>query len=426
MIRSIITLFLTLISIIGFSQTNDVFRMVGNGTWSVVNDSTYSATVVFQADLTGKGYLANQITTSYRLFSPIGAVYRISNVSGSTFSQATLTIVELVEATAAPTGQVMVYNPDGRETVPQNPFGSTGSTAQLQAAIDTWNSTLIGGAFSQTFTVAGDAIEAQGDTIHIGGPMDSNRQIDATGDTLVFKGVGGLFHVDSSATAKFQSLQLQRKINSTGDLIIDMTIATTVTLPNLPDGSVKYVSNNSVGTVELEGADPSTIGGVDSILIEPGGSAFVVYNSSQDNWDIISTGGTTTSPTSTLEVDSLVNGTVTAWVSRNGGSLTTMTNPGAGIYTFTLGGNAEYDRLSIQGNNANLNGSNEMVININNSPHGRSHRYMVQLYDANNGALVDQQVTGTNHIQTVSGVITTLTIPGLNGFGATGYIIEIE
>ena len=66
-----------------------------------------------------------------------------------------------------------------------------------------------------------------------------------------------------------------------------------------------------------------------------------------------------------------------------------------------------------------------MVINIISNT-GRSRRTILQLYDANNGALVDQQVTGTNHTQTISGVTTTLTVPGLNGFGATGYIIDLR
>ena len=103
--------------------------MVGNGSWSTVNDSTYTATITFQADLTGQGYLANQITDTFRLFTPIEQVYRVDSVWNATFSSASLRVVEWNGDHGAPIGQVMVYNPDGRETLPQAPFGSTGSTA---------------------------------------------------------------------------------------------------------------------------------------------------------------------------------------------------------------------------------------------------------------------------------------------------------
>ena len=67
-----------------------------------------------------------------------------------------------------------------------------------------------------------------------------------------------------------------------------------------------------------------------------------------------------------------------------------------------------------------------MILRIDNSANSINRRFILQLYDANNNALVDQQLTATVHTQSVAGNITTLTIPGLNGFGATGYIIEIR
>lgn len=124
--------------------------------------------------------------------------------------------------------------------------------------------------------------------------------------------------------------------------------------------------------------------------------------------------------------DALTSGAVTVDSDRFGGSATVLTNPAAGEYTLTVQSGAFLENATVFGTNATLNGSNEMVLRINNSANSLDRRFSVQLYDANNGALVDQQVTGTNHVQTVSGNITTLTIPGLNGFGATGYFIEIR
>lgn len=122
------------------------FRMIGTAddAWTVVDDSTYTVGVTFNNDLTGNSYLATQITTSFRMFTPTEQVYRISVAADLTFNTATLTVVEFGGDHGTPIGQLMVYNPDGNTSVPQAPFGSTGSTAQMQAAVDSYNARLIG------------------------------------------------------------------------------------------------------------------------------------------------------------------------------------------------------------------------------------------------------------------------------------------
>lgn len=148
------------------------FRMVGVGSWSTVDDSTYTATVNFEADLTGNSYLATQIINGYRVFTGTEQLYTISNVANATFSSAELTVIEYQGDHGAPIGQVMVFNPDGRETLPQVPFGSTGSTAQIQAAIDTYNARLESGVpeniYNTSDTVSGTRIVQLGD-----GPGDN-------------------------------------------------------------------------------------------------------------------------------------------------------------------------------------------------------------------------------------------------------------
>lgn len=260
------------------AQTTDVFRMVGSATWSTVNDSTYQGTVNFFADLTGKGYLGTGVLVdSFRVFSNTGQVYRVDSVGSSTFSSAFLRIIEYGGSQATPTGQVMVYNPNGVEAVPECPFGSAGSTAQLQAAIVTYNSSI-------------------------------SPNVD------------------------------------------------------LSDVSVYY--------------------------------------------------------------DSLVSGAVTVWVSRIGGIATVLANPASGEYNLTISEGASLEYFTVKGTNATLNGSNEMVIRVINATNNRSRRITLQLYDVANNALVDQQVTGTNHTSVVAGATTTITVPGLNGFGGTGYFID--
>lgn len=128
----------------------------------------------------------------------------------------------------------------------------------------------------------------------------------------------------------------------------------------------------------------------------------------------------------TVSNDALTQGTVTANTYRLGGTATTISTPAAGEYTLTVQSGAHLMSARIFGNNTTLNGSNEMLIRVNNSANSLDRTFVVQLYDANNNALVDQQVTATVHTQSVSGNVTLITIPGLNGFGATGFYVEIR
>ena len=130
--------------------------------------------------------------------------------------------------------------------------------------------------------------------------------------------------------------------------------------------------------------------------------------------------------TSSFSHDSLSSGTVTAEIDRSGGSATAISTPGAGQYTLTMQAGAQFTHATIYGNSTTLNGSNEMLLRINNSANSKDRRVTVQLYDASNGALVDQFATGTNHEQDISSNITLLTIPGLNGFGTAGFYIELS
>lgn len=122
------------------------FRMVSNNTpsWTSQNDSTYTASVSFSADQTGFGYLANQIDSTFWLFTGTEQLYRVDSVWNASFSSADLRVVEVSPTNGSPAGQVMVFDPDGRKTIPAVPFGSTGSTAQLQAAVVSWNARIVG------------------------------------------------------------------------------------------------------------------------------------------------------------------------------------------------------------------------------------------------------------------------------------------
>jgi len=144
--KLILSISLICIAFLSYGQ----FRMVGNasGSWITVNDSTYLATVNFQSDLTGNGYLATQIPSSgYRIFTGTEQIYIVTSATGQTFSSAVLTIEEYEGDHGPPIGQVMCYNPDGKATIPQVPFGPIGATGQMQAAIDSYNARLTSGIY---------------------------------------------------------------------------------------------------------------------------------------------------------------------------------------------------------------------------------------------------------------------------------------
>lgn len=115
------------------------FRMVGTGSWTSSGANEWTATVNFSSDLTGNSYLPNQITTSFRVFTGREQTYDVTAVANATFTQADLTITATGTTNNAPIGQIMVYDPDGRATLPQVPFASNGATAQMNAAVDTYN-----------------------------------------------------------------------------------------------------------------------------------------------------------------------------------------------------------------------------------------------------------------------------------------------
>lgn len=128
----------------------------------------------------------------------------------------------------------------------------------------------------------------------------------------------------------------------------------------------------------------------------------------------------------TKSTDSLTSGAVTAVLKRFGGSATTITNPSGGTYDLDIKTSADIERIRVHGDNTTLNGSNEFILTIDNSANSADRTFSIQIYQTNTGALVDAQATGTNWTQTTSGNVTTITFPGMNGFGATGFDIELR
>lgn len=124
--------------------------------------------------------------------------------------------------------------------------------------------------------------------------------------------------------------------------------------------------------------------------------------------------------------DNLTSGTVTAKAYRNGGTATTITNPASGEYNLVIQSGAAFRGADVFGNNTTLDGSNQFVLRLDNGANTSDRWPLIQIYDVNTGALVDQQTTSTNHTVSFSSNITTITIPGMNLFGATGFRVIVR
>lgn len=186
-------------------------------------------------------------------------------------------------------------------------------------------------------------------------------------------------------------------------------------------GVDKILTGQNLANTVLTGAQLGSLPELTSGDLVTSTDKLYIYDASTSLWKYI----LASALTSSAAFDSLTSGTVTAEVARTGGSATTISTPASGEYTLTVQSGAHLMKATIYGNNTTLNGSSEMLLRINNNANSRERRVTVQIYDASTGALVDQHATGTNHTQTVASNVTLLTIPGLNGFGAAGFYIEI-
>lgn len=117
---------------------------------------------------------------------------------------------------------------------------------------------------------------------------------------------------------------------------------------------------------------------------------------------------------------------VTARTSRYAGSGTNVTNPGAGIYTFTVGSGAHVLEIDFLGTDAALSGGGTLTLNIDNSANSRDRFFVVQIIQRTSNGQVDATATATNYTQSSSGNITTIQISNLAGFGGAGYRIMLR
>lgn len=214
-----LSLFFSIFFGAAFGQLSQ-FRMIGSGSWTTVNDSTFSSTVTIQSDLTSNGFLPTGITDSMFVFTQTGQRYRVSSATNLTFSSADLSIVERGGDWGAPVGQVMIYEDNERTAVPGIPFGATGATAKMQEAVDSYNSIITGNGQEVTQSALNDSTAAIRADIPIsaggvghaildnGTPLAQLDSMDFVGSGVSVTNIGTRTTVDISAASGVSEAQL--------------------------------------------------------------------------------------------------------------------------------------------------------------------------------------------------------------------------
>ena len=135
---------------------------------------------------------------------------------------------------------------------------------------------------------------------------------------------------------------------------------------------------------------------------------------------------TKTSTFGSVLVDQHTNGALSVDLYRVAGASSILQNPAAGEYTVVMASSSDVSRIDVESNNTTLNGSNELVFRMDNSVNGLDRFFSAELIDLGSNGLIDAHATGTNYTQSVSGNITTIRFPNMNGFGAAGYRILLR
>lgn len=219
--------------VFAFASAFAQLRLTGTGSgWTTVNDSTYSTTFTRNADLTGNGYTCNLVQVGHRVVSGTAAngistalkMYRISAYANRNASTIDITVIEYAGTQGAPSGQIYVFDPNGKLTIPQAPFGSTGAAAAMQAAVDTWNSRLLFAVRSTNGAPSGAPTQAN--------PQETAQDTSAAGGNKLYRWDGAAWQEMGGGGVTVGDKNEIDVVNATTDWRLDTNAVKTVNILN--------------------------------------------------------------------------------------------------------------------------------------------------------------------------------------------------
>lgn len=178
----------------------------------------------------------------------------------------------------------------------------------------------------------------------------------------------------------------------------------------------------------IQDVDPVTGGGSKVRMLTPKASYTVTeaptYFETAVIGDLCSTGGG--GGGSGFLNYTLTSGSVSVDVTSYGDFNAVLTNPDTGEYLLSIPAGVQLHSATVYGNSTTLSPTQEFIFKIDYSVNSFDKRSVVQIYDSQNDQLVDQQVSGTVNDQSATANITTMTFPNMNGFGTSGFYIELR
>lgn len=191
--RHIILLFLLLsVGALRAQTLRSSFSAIGEfGSWTAVNDSTYTGTFSNWSDALGAGYRPSGIEVGYWMMDASGRLFRVTQRTGYTFSSATMQIVQLQPDNVKPAGIGAIFEPvpapGGDTLIPPAVFHTLAVTPVMRAKMDIHNTQVIADALALLEAGGGANSDDWGDEfVRIGfgligrGTLDSLLRVDTT------------------------------------------------------------------------------------------------------------------------------------------------------------------------------------------------------------------------------------------------------
>ena len=339
-----------------------------------IDATTHSATLNFQSDQLGNGYLANQIQVGHRVVTSTKRQYSITAINSTTFSSASVTLLEIGNTTAGPNGVAVVYSYDGStELIPVLPPNATGiSTAHL-AIILNHNLEVIGALDAGGLST----VVTDGDIDGTGTPEDPVRYTRPIPDWDEITGKPTVFPSNHEWTA----------------------------ITGKPAGFADDIDDVGLETVAVAGdlTGDGTPG--NPITYTASASSFLAHYTS---------GGTNLASFSTRMFPASGNS-----------SSANLTGDNSAGYVFTTSNAIE--TIIIEGDSGSSNASGEFVLTIdqNNTTVNtfKLGHFSYQLYDLTNDQKVDEHLTGNVLRQVYDSTTgeTQLTLPNVGGNYPNGF-----